>query len=721
MDSSSTPNTTTNNATTTKKRGSFVSRMMNTFNKGTTNDNNNKSSSPIFSNNVNNLPTTTNMNNNIHTTTATDDDSTTNPVNNPLKFNKSPSQLVGVEIQHVTGDVAVSGISLKYLKLFIETSTIPRQDPTTTTCPNQHLLSIFHPPPENIRFCDVCKETQEPNSLLYSCHECEYDMCEKCMNVRLAPTMTHFVQHVVKPKTKSRNESYLQHLAREQPSTIKPTADYFVSYVWTYPLQELIAALEYTLLKKQNKEDVFIWLDALCINQHQVGKSTASPEQLQITFGESLKAINSVVMVLYNWQDPQYPKRIWCVFEAYMTKKIPNVKVILAMSPTEEKSLVDVMIGNTISKTFLQKLFSSVDVESAKAKEPADQQAILQLIREFGVSEVNSVVLGNLKQWIVQGGEIALKNVDEDSVEASNICAARLFIHYTLGEFETALAWAEKALNICIKLYGPEHREVATGYGNVASCLKDLGRLDEALVANDQAVAIDTKILGSDHPNTISSRSLKAGILQDQGKLEEALVVNDEVLQSRRRVLGDDHPDTVAAMTYKASCLVDLKRYDKALPLYEQIIVISKHNLGENHPDLAAYINNKALCLQDMRRPEEALLLHDQVIAIRKKVYGEVHPVVAASYGNKADCLRIARRFNDALHLYDQALSIRVQVYGENHSTVALTLNNKASCLKSLGRIDEAQQLGKQSIEIAERVLGSSHPTTVLYRENWDS
>jgi tetratricopeptide (TPR) repeat protein len=538
-------------------------------------------------------------------------------------------------------------------------------------------------------------------------------------------TMADFVHKIIKPATKARNESYYQLLAREQPSKVKSTADHFISHVWSYKTKsELMASLQYTLLdqlKTEDEADVFIWLDGLCVNQHLVsGTKKASPEQLQQTFGESLKAIGSVVMVLSNWQDPQYAKRIWCVFEAYQCK-LHFVQVIVAMSPTEEKSLVDAMIRNKIHQKFIETYFSSVDVESAKAKEPADEQAILQLIREYGVSDVNGVVLGKLKQWLVHGGEIALKSVDENTREANNICAARAMIHQALGEFDTALEWAEKALNICIQVYGPEHHEVATAYNNKAARLSIVGRLDEALFANDKAIAIDTKILGIDHPNTINGRSWKAGILQDQGKFEEALVIRDEVLQARRRVLGEDHPSTVEAMTYKANCLVELKQYEAALVLYEQVIVISKRNLGENHLNMASFINNKALCLQEMGRPEEALPLYDQVIAIKKKVYGEAHPDVALSHASKAECLRMAKRFNDALPLYDQALAIYVKVYGENHSTIALSLNNKALCLKSLGRINESKQVGKQALEIAERILGSSHPYTVLYRKNWGS
>jgi hypothetical protein len=60
---------------------------------------------------------------------------------------------------------------------------------------------------------------------------------------------------------------------------VSHSANYFVSYVWSYPLDELIGALEYTLMEKNNK-DVFIWLDGCCVNQHK--KTTATPEQLQL-------------------------------------------------------------------------------------------------------------------------------------------------------------------------------------------------------------------------------------------------------------------------------------------------------------------------------------------------------------------------------------------------------------------------------------------------------
>jgi tetratricopeptide (TPR) repeat protein len=539
-------------------------------------------------------------------------------------------------------------------------------------------------------------------------------------------TMEDLVCEVIKPATKDKQESYLQKLAREQPSKVKPTADHFVSYVWGYELvNELLASLKYTLLEKPKQEDVFIWLDGFCVNQHQVSNGiTATPEQLQTTFGESLKAIGSVVMVLVNWRKPTYSNRIWCVFEAFMAKK-SNTKVILAMSENEEESLVQAMVGNGIYDGFLLDLFGNVDVETAKAKEPQDQEAILQLIRQYGVADVNAVILDNLKQWLVQVGDFALKNASENSQEAGRICGSLYMIHDALGELDTALEWAQKSLEIKIKLHGPEHQNVATAYNNIAACSKELGRFDDALAANEKDWAICSKILGISHPNTIRCRFWKANILQAQGKLEESLVIRDEVLQMSRDHLGVNDEYTTLARNHKADCLRQLKRYDEALVLFNEVVEWSiqhaiRNQLGENQPFLADRFNYKAQCLQEMGHAEDALPLCSQALDIFMKTMGSNNSFVAVSAIIKGKCLDDLHRSSEALELFNQALKIRVKFYkGYENANVAEALHCKAVCLKHLGQLEEANDLGKQSVEIYERKLGRDHPITGEVRNVW--
>jgi tetratricopeptide (TPR) repeat protein len=676
------PTTTSNTTTTTnnresKKRGSFVTKMLVAFNSNKNKATASATSTTTLQEIPQNSIVNNNDNNNVEGQVHNDIDniplinpSTSSPTPPPIPFPQR-NIIIPVQLKQVEGGTYVGGVSLKFIIDLISKSSLPEE-----------------------------------------------------------ATMVDFVQKIVKPTTLERKESYLQFLAREQPDKVKPIADHFVSYVWGYKIvDELLAALKYTLLDKTSDvDDVFVWLDGFCVNQHKVSSTgsgaaaAATPEQLQVTFGESLKAIKSVVMVLVHWANSQYAKRIWCVFEAYMSKK-SNTNVILAMSQQEEKSLMNSMINNHISGDLLGQIFSSVDVESAQAKEPADQQAILQLIREYGVPNVNVVVLGNLKSWIVQGAKIALTNCEKDSAEAGSICGALYNVHYALGEYDQSLEWSERALNIYSTLYGSESEYVASGYLNKVPLLKLLGRFEEALLLNDKAFAVYVKLLGEDHPNTIITREWKADILQAQGKLEEAVVIRDEVLQRRTQVLGKEHNYTILAMSYKADCLIEMKEFDGALKLYNQILDLAKaHQWPTNHATFAKFLSCKAICLVGMGgHSDEALVLHDEALAIRKKVYGNKHLKVAEPMMYKAACLDSLTRYDEALILYDESLAIYQSIFGEKqHSDIAKLLYFKALCLKHKKKNQDAKKLGKQALDMYGQILGQYHPTTIIVRgEDW--
>jgi tetratricopeptide (TPR) repeat protein len=540
--------------------------------------------------------------------------------------------------------------------------------------------------------------------------------------------MEDFVENVIVPETKRKNESYLQKLSKEKPDKVKPVADHFVSYVWSYILiDELLASLRYTLLEKTNQDDdVYVWLDAFCVNQHQISSNSItanSPEQLQLTFGESLKAIGSMVMVLTDWMQPEYARRIWCVFESYMAKK-NDIPIILAMSKKEEGMLVSNMVGNMISDNFLMETFGGINVESAKAKKLQDQQVILHLIREFGVADVSSVILDNLKQWIVQAGVNGLKNVQENSPQACKICNALYMVHTTIGEFDPALEWVQKTLDAYIKLYGPEHEYVGTIYNNLACCLQDLGRLDEALAANEHDWVISSKILDADHPNLLRCRARKGVILQAQGNLEEALLIFKEVAQTSKRIFGESSESTQYVLV-EAICLRQLKRLDEALALMDQVIDFTKRDLaqtqlGNNQPYVADRLYYKAQCLQEMGRPSESIELCDHALGIHRKAMGANSRQTSNCLLTKGRCLDDLQRYDEALDLFNQCLAIRRKIYkGNEHADVGEVLHYKGLCLTHLGKVEEGLEVGKQSVGIYERKLGKDHPITVEIRNVW--
>src|SRR5205085_930635 len=99
----------------------------------------------------------------------------------------TPNVLVGItKILPPEINISVSGVSLKFLKSLIESSTFPKQDPTSIRCPNQHVLTTSNTP-DDTWYCNDCDEYQETNTPLYSCQPCDFDLCTNCMNIRLSP------------------------------------------------------------------------------------------------------------------------------------------------------------------------------------------------------------------------------------------------------------------------------------------------------------------------------------------------------------------------------------------------------------------------------------------------------------------------------------------------------------------------------------------------------
>jgi len=206
-------------------------------------------------------------------------------------------------------------------------------------------------------------------------------------------TVGYFVTNVIKPLTK--DKSFAEH-ARLDPALqplVKDQADFFLSYAWSYTLGQIVSALE--------GEDGFMWMDALVVNQHIHGSLT--PEVLKEVFGVALKKIGSVRMIVAPWKDPTNTRRIWCVFEQ-LQANVHGVPVQMLFTQEDKENFKKVMIDGA-SMAFFHGVFAGVNVAKAQATVDADREAILTLVREFGETAVNNLVMLGLKDWLVLSGK----------------------------------------------------------------------------------------------------------------------------------------------------------------------------------------------------------------------------------------------------------------------------------------------------------------------------
>jgi tetratricopeptide (TPR) repeat protein len=171
-------------------------------------------------------------------------------------------------------------------------------------------------------------------------------------------------------------------------------------------------------------------------------------------------------------------------------------------------------------------------------------------------------------------------------------------------KYQEAEALYREALQVCIKTFGPRHRETATCLDNLGSNLRCQSRFQDALLQSREALDIRSDVLGEEHTHTAASLCNVGYLYRLLGRHDEALPMLVKSLQIRERLLHGDHPSVAESLDRIASVFRDQGRFDEALPLCERALHIRESSLGPDHPLTAASKNNKALILE--RRRDDA-------------------------------------------------------------------------------------------------------------------
>ncbi|MCL2425126.1 MAG: tetratricopeptide repeat protein [Oscillospiraceae bacterium] len=258
------------------------------------------------------------------------------------------------------------------------------------------------------------------------------------------------------------------------------------------------------------------------------------------------------------------------------------------------------------------------------------------------------------------------------------------------GDYEKALEWYYKALNIYEKTIGKEHPSTATTYNNIALVYKNQGNYEKALEWFYKALNIYEKTIGKEHPSAAATYNNIAGVCNDQGNYEKALEWYHKALDIYEKTIGKEHPS--AAATYNNIALVykNQGNYEKALEWYHKALDICEKTIGKEHPSTAITYNNIALVYNNQGNYEKALEWFYKALDIKEKTIGKEHPSTANTYNNIA-CVYDNQGDNEkALEWFYKALDIKEKTIGKEHPSTAITYNNIAGVYKDQGDHSEA-------------------------------
>ena len=159
---------------------------------------------------------------------------------------------------------------------------------------------------------------------------------------------------------------------------------HFLSYSWAYPLLDICDII---MGQVKSGEDITVWMDIFCINQHQGAKTQEDLGRLR----DCIRSVNEVLFVVD--VNGTAMTRIWCLYE-----------VMVALQ--EEAHLHCVFMGASrnvfqaamVALMVLAGRFDDVDVRDASATVASDKPLILSQIEENPGTEVmNAAVRAALK------------------------------------------------------------------------------------------------------------------------------------------------------------------------------------------------------------------------------------------------------------------------------------------------------------------------------------
>jgi len=150
----------------------------------------------------------------------------------------------------------------------------------------------------------------------------------------------------------------------------------------------------------------YIWVCALCINQHRLNAEPNRPEDLQKEFGDRVAAIGRILPMLDPWDNPGCLKRAWCLFELVTAiQKAPDVEINIILSPAQQTAFHDAIVSG--GPEVIDPVLDGINSAAAAASKSADLDAIRALIKSVagGFEALDETVRNHLRRWAEsQGG-----------------------------------------------------------------------------------------------------------------------------------------------------------------------------------------------------------------------------------------------------------------------------------------------------------------------------
>ncbi|CAF1352934.1 unnamed protein product [Adineta steineri] len=298
-------------------------------------------------------------------------------------------------------------------------------------------------------------------------------------------------------------------------------------------------------------------------------------------------------------------------------------------------------------------------------------------------------------------------NESDKGLYYSNLGAVK----YHQADYEQAIEYYEKALEIQENTLPENHSYLAISYNNIAGVYMDRKEYSKALSFFEKALVVDEKILPENHPDLATCNNNIGLVYMNMGEYLKALSFFEKTCRIQQKTLPANHPSLATFYSNMGAVCLNMGEYPKALSFYEKVLEIQEKTLPENHHSLATSYNNMGSMYKYIGEYSKALLFYDKTRAIMEKTLPENHPSLTTCYNNIGTVYINMGEYSKALSFLERALEIQEKTLPVDHPDLATSYNNIGNVYDSMREYSKALSFHEKALEIKQKTFPSNHPS----------
>ncbi|MEJ2719836.1 MAG: CHAT domain-containing protein [bacterium] len=240
-----------------------------------------------------------------------------------------------------------------------------------------------------------------------------------------------------------------------------------------------------------------------------------------------------------------------------------------------------------------------------------------------------------------------------------------------------------------------------------------LVRSSEGAELEREALDIQIRLFGPDHPNVVTTKLWLSGFLYDLGEVENAREISLEYVSAYRRAYGNT-AQTGFALTNAACRCALVGEYDQAECWLQEGLGILRETLGPDHYFVGFNLHWLGVLKMWQGDYESADELQAEALRIHRAASEGESELTGMDLYRYAEVKYRRGDYTDAETLAREALESRLGLLGPEHVVTADSMTLLAYILIERASLDEAEELFSKASVIYERMALIQHMAVTL-------